>query len=122
MNLSGAEREIMDYIWSRPGAVSAGELVMAFTETRGWKIQTVSTFLARLAEKGALSREKHGGQNRYLPAVTREEYRFGKTKRFLEEEYGGSVHRLVAALYSTDGLTREDIEDLRDWLEKEGTK
>lgn len=120
MNLSEAEREIMDDIWRRPDPVSAGELVNAFSQSKGWKIQTVSTFLARLAEKGALIREKQGGQNRYRAALTREEYQSGKTRRFLEEEYGGSVRSLVAALYSADGLSKSDIDELRQWLEEEG--
>lgn len=119
MNLSEAEKEIMHYIWAREDAVSAGELVSAFADSKGWKIQTVSTFLARLAEKGALTREKRGGQNRYRPAVSQADYQSGRTRRFLEEEYGGSVRKLVAALYSVDGLSREDIDDLRQWLEEE---
>lgn len=120
MNLSEAEREIMDYIWRQPDPVGVGELVHAFSESKGWKIQTVSTFLVRLAEKGALIREKRGAQNRYRAALTREEYQSGKTRRFLEEEYGGSVRRLVAALYSADGLSQSDIDELRQWLEDEG--
>lgn len=120
MNLSEAEREIMDYIWRGGGDVSAAELVAAFADSRGWKIQTVSTFLSRLAEKGALTRIKHGGQNRFVPAVSREEYQNGKARRFLEEEYGGSVRKLVAALYSSRGLSKDDIDELRHWLEQEG--
>lgn len=120
MNLSEAEREIMDYIWLCGSAVSAAELVAAFADSHGWKIQTVSTFLARLAEKGALIREKRGGQNRYSPAVSREAYQSGRARRFLEEEYGGSVRKLVAALYSSQGLSKGEIDELREWLEQEG--
>ena len=51
--LSQAEREIMEVIWDRGEAVTAGELLTVFAQ-RAWKAQTMSTFLSRLADKGML--------------------------------------------------------------------
>ena len=45
--LSDSEFMVMQEIWARNAPVTAGGLVEAFSERRGWKIQTVSTFLTR---------------------------------------------------------------------------
>ena len=53
-SLSESEMEIMRVIWDAGSPVTAAELLERFAH-KGWKIQTVSTFLSRLVEKGVLS-------------------------------------------------------------------
>ena len=89
---------------------------------RGWKIQTVSTFLTRLVDKGMLTCEKHGGQNLYRVAVSEADYRAGETRDFLREVHGGSVQSFFAALGSPGSLSGAEIEELRRWLDGEGAK
>ena len=103
--LSDSEFTIMQEIWSRSGPVTAGGLVEAFSERRCWKIQTVSTFLTRLVDKGMLT-----------------DYRAGETRDFLREVHGGSVQSFFAALGSPGSLSGAEIEELRRWLDGEGTK
>lgn len=103
--LSDSEFTIMQEIWSRSGPVTAGGLVEAFSERRCWKIQTVSTFLTRLVDKGMLTCEKHGGQNLYRVAVSEADYRAGETRDFLREVHGGSVQSFFAALGSPGSLS-----------------
>ena len=56
-SLSESEMEIMRVIWDAGSPVTAAELLELFAH-KGWKIQTVSTFLSRLVEKGVLSVER----------------------------------------------------------------
>lgn len=119
--LSDAEREIMEVIWTKNEAVGVGELTAAFADERGWKMQTVSTFLTRLTEKGMLLCKKQGAQNRYWPAVSAADYRTRKTRSFLEAEYSGSVKNMLAALYDTDGIDREELAALKRWFSQEHT-
>lgn len=86
--LSQAEREIMEVIWDRGEAVTAGELLTVFAQ-RAWKAQTMSTFLSRLADKGMLRGERQGRCTRYQPALS-----------------GGQ------------GLDRDEVEALRVWFEE----
>ena len=120
--LSDSAFTIMPEMWSRSGPVTAGGLVEAFSERRGWKIQTVSTFLTRLVDKGMLTCEKHGGQNLYRVAVSEADYRAGETRDFLREVHGGSVQSFFAALGSPGSLSGAEIEELRRWLDGEETK
>ena len=66
-SLSDSEMEIMRYVWDSGEAVTTSILLEAFAH-KGWKVQTVSTFLTRLADKGALRVEKRGKANVYFPA------------------------------------------------------
>jgi len=114
--LSDSELAIMQHIWRGARPVTAGGLVGAFCESRGWKIQTVNTFLTRLTEKEFLTVRKQGHQNLYSVTVSEAQYRAAETRSFLDEIHGGSVQSLMAALYQSDGLTADDVAELKRWL------
>lgn len=114
--LSESEYLVMRKIWEAGHPVTAGELVAAFCESRGWKIQTVSTFLSRLVEKGMLLCRKQGGQNHFTALVTQAQYRAAETRSFLKEMHGGSVQSLLTTLYDDQGLSGDDISELKQWL------
>lgn len=115
--LSESEELVMKEIWRLAHPVTAGEMTALLTSARGWKLQTVSTFLVRLVEKGILTREKREGQNFYAPAVTEEDYRADQTRRFVAEMHGGSVQSLIASFYDDREISDGDLAALRRWLE-----
>lgn len=115
--LSQAEREIMEVIWDRGTAVTAGELLAVFAQ-RAWKAQTMSTFLSRLADKGMLRGERQGRCTRYRPALSREEYRRRRARHVVDDLYGGSLSAFLSALSGGEGLDRDAVEALRIWFEE----
>ena len=115
--LSQAEREIMEVIWERGTAVTAGELLAVFAR-RAWKAQTMSTFLSRLADKGMLRGERQGRCTRYRPALSREEYRRRRARHVVDDLYGGSLSAFLSALSGGQGLDRDEVEALRIWFEE----
>lgn len=74
--LSDAEEMVMSVIWDNDELMSLEEIRKKSYEKYGkdWKPQTVSTFLARLREKGFVSFEKKGRYCFYTPIVCRQEY------------------------------------------------
>ena len=114
--LSESERAIMRQIWAMERPVTSAQLVAAFSESRGWKAQTVNTFLTRLCEKGMLVGRRRGAQNLYDTAMEEADYRAQETKAFLKEVHRGSVQSFLAALCNEDGLTKQEIDELKDWL------
>ena len=64
-NLTEAESAIMKKIWELNSPVTSSVLMGYFSEERGWKSQTVSTFLSRLVKKGFLSVKRCGAANEY---------------------------------------------------------
>ena len=112
--LSQAEREIMEVIWERTEAVTAGELLAVFAQ-RAWKAQTMSS---RLADKGMLRGERQGRCTRYQPALSREEYRRRRARHVVDDLYGGSLSAFLSALSGGQGLDRDEVEALRVWFEE----
>ena len=70
-SLSESEMEIMEVIWESAAPVTTAQLLEVFSH-KGWKAQTMSTFLSRLVEKGVLAVERRGKANLYTPAMTPE--------------------------------------------------
>lgn len=115
--LSESEMEVMHEIWGKVPPVTSRVLLESFKESgKEWKSQTISTFLSRLVDKGALSVIKEGRTNLYTPKISLEEYNLMKTKGMLDGLYQGSVKNLLSALYDGDKLSNEDITELKKWL------
>lgn len=115
--LSDTEMEVMEVIWECTPPVTSAELLRLFAQRgREWKGQTISTFLSRLVDKGALSATKHGRTNKYIPRISLEDYKLIETKSVLDGLYQGSVKNLISALYDGDKLSNQDIAELKKWF------
>lgn len=115
--LSDTEMELMEVIWECTPPVTSTELLALFAERgREWKAQTISTFLSRLVDKGALTATRDGRTNKYTPRISPEDYKLMETQHVLDGLYQGSVKNLISALYDGDKLSDEDIAELKQWF------
>ncbi|GIP24587.1 BlaI/MecI/CopY family transcriptional regulator [Paenibacillus sp. J22TS3] len=115
--LSDTELELMEVIWGCEHPVTSTELLQTFAgKGKEWKAQTISTFLSRLVEKGALLATRHGRTNSYAPCLSRADYKLWETQNVLNGLYQGSVKNLISALYDGDKLSDEDIAELKQWF------
>ena len=117
-SLSDSEMEIMQAIWSLPSPVTTSQLLKLFAH-KDWKVQTLSTFLTRLVEKGALRVEKQGKSNLYFPALTQADYHKQEAKHVIDSMYHGSLLDFLAAFYGGQGISKEELSELRQWFEQE---
>ena len=115
--ISGSEMEIMQVIWASNAPVTSTQLLEIFAG-KGWKAQTMSTFLSRLVEKGILQSEKIGRANHYIPAITETEYRRREARHIMDDYYNGSLSGFLAALSGGRGLSKDELETLRAWFEE----
>ena len=104
--LPDAELEIMNALWDADAPLTTAELETALPGPPRART-TLLTLLARLEEKGCVTREKQG--RGYLPAESRSLW--GRL-------FGGSPRNFVAALAETDTLTDADIDELAEYLEE----
>jgi len=118
MMLSGAEYKIMDCVWDLHRAVTSADILQEVGAARGWKQPTILTFLTRLVEKGLLTTEKNGKLRSYTAAMTREEYKNEETRAFLAQLYDGSVQNMVACMVDGNGISDEELRELRAWLKE----
>ena len=116
ISITDAELEVMKILWDATEGLTTGEVKNRLD--RSWERTTVLTLLTRLCEKGAVSAEKTGRSFLYKSLVKKEEYGLSKTQGILSSIYNGSVKSMVAALYSGGDLTKEDLRELRAFLEK----
>lgn len=116
--ISETEMEVMEVIWELHHPVTSAELLIFFSEQRGkdWKTQTISTFLARLVDKGLLVVRKQGRSNVYTAHLSLVEYRKRESQSILNKMYQGSIKNFLSALYDNEEISKEDISELKQWF------
>ena len=115
--LSETETEVMHVIWGLASPVTVAQLLAIFEQSKGWKTSTLSTILARLIDKGFLSKEMQGKINYYSAKLSLPAYRKHEAQNLLANLYGGNIKNFVAALVDDEGISKQDMEDLRQWFQ-----
>ena len=114
--LPDAELEIMQALWVCAGPASRADVAARLT--RPLAVTTQLTVLTRLEEKGFLRVEKEGRRSRYTPLISQKDYLAAQSHSFVQKVCGGSLPAFAAALCDS-GLTREELDQLRDLLERD---
>ena len=116
--ISDSELEVMKLLWQAGDALPVTEIRETLQRTRGWEATTVKTLVSRLVSKGALRQERRNVFY-YSPLITEHEYNAWATDSLIRRLYNGSARELVAALVRSEGLTQQDITELRDLFKVE---
>lgn len=116
--LGDAELEIMLAIWEAGEPATSTYVQSQLKGRRDWPLAAVLTSLNRLVEKGFLAVEKQGRGNRYRPLVSESEYKAAEGRGLINRLYGSSFTGMVAALYDGRAISREDLAELREYLDK----
>lgn len=110
--ISGSELEVMKVLWEAEEALPLTDIRKALQSRFAWSDPTVKTLLRRLCEKAVVAQEKRKVFY-YSPRISQEDYNAWAAKDLVNRLFKGSARNLVAALVRADGLTEEDIGDLR---------
>ena len=116
--ITASELEVMKLLWHAEDALPVTEIREKLQESKGWEPATIKTLVSRLVTKGAVRQEKRNVYY-YSPLISEEEYSAWATKDLITRLYNGSARDLVAALVHSDGLTKEDIEELQSMFQVE---
>ena len=95
------------------------ELHEELQKERPWNLSALQTLLGRLVRRGFLQTEKRGKSRYYTPLVTEEDYLAEDSRRYFQKWTGGSLRDLVACLYVNHSVTKEDLEELKAFIEDE---
>ena len=115
--LTASEWNILNCLWERsPRTVMqlAGEL----EKTVGWARSTTITVLHRMEAKGLVRCEQAGRGKAYVPLVERDQAAVAETRSFLDRVYQGSVGMMMSAMAKQEGLSRDQIAQLRAILDQ----
>ncbi len=115
--ISDAEYAVMEALWARH-PLTAAEVCQSVCETRDWSLPTVKTLLSRLVGKEAVRTEPDGRRFLYTPAIAREDYVGGESKRLVDRLFGGRAASLVAHLAEQEALTERDISEIEALLKE----
>ena len=109
--------EVLDFILGK-GPVSVRDAGEHFAEVSGLARTTVQTVMERLRKKGFLERRSEGGLFLYEAAVQRRALMDSLIGDFIRNKLGGSVSPLVAYLADGSRLDKDEIEQLRQIVDR----
>ena len=110
--ITDSELEVLKVLWTSDSALPLSVIRSSLQTTMEWEAATIKTLLARLVSKNAVLQEKREVFY-YSPLVTEEDYNAWATARLINRLYKGRASNLVAALLNTDGISKDDIAELR---------
>ena len=114
--ISEAEHAVMSALWDR-APLTANEVAEA-VEDRGWSLATVKTLLSRLVAKQAVTTAPDGKRFLYSPALARDTYLGGESRRMVDRLFGGSAAGLFAHLAESEALTPSDLDQIEALLKE----
>src|SRR5512146_1148732 len=118
MEVAFTEREldVMDVLWEAGGGSTVAEVRERLADELAYT--TVLTVLRTLEEKGYVAHEEEGKAYRYRPLVGREAAGTSALRRLVRKVFRGSPELLLTQLVSDRGLSREELERMRELLEE----
>lgn len=116
--LPDGELAVMQALWACEAPASGADLEARLQSTHPMAPTTVLTILTRLGEKGFVAAEKSGRRSLYRPLVSQADYLAAQSGAFFRGLCGGSVSTFAAALCDS-GLSREELAQLRELLERD---
>ena len=116
IKLTQKEEFAMDLFWEK-GPLFVKEL-MDFYEEPKPHINTLSSVVRSLEEKGLLTDEAFGGSFRYSPAMTREEFGQQTFKGVIGKYFDNSYLRAVSALVKEEDISIDELKKLIKMVEK----
>ncbi len=117
--LPDTELKVMQVIWHSETPICTAAIREELQKERLWNLSALQTLLGRLVNRGFLATEKRGKSRFYDPLVTEEDYLAEDSRRYFQKWTGGSLRDLVACLYENHSVTKEELEDLKAFIEEE---
>lgn len=114
--LSNSELEIMIKLWDAENPMSFEEIYKA-VEERNWEESTVRSFIQRMMTKGFIQSEADGRKRLYSPKVNRN-YIDRQSQNLISRLYDDSVQNFIAGLYQNNALSKQDLQELKTFLEE----
>ena len=115
--LSRSEAKFADLIWKHE-PIGSGELVKICEKEMEWKKSTTYTVLKKLCEKGIFQ-----NQNAVVTSLIKKDELYARqSRRFVEDAFGGSLPKFLAAFIGGNRLSDRQAEELKSLIDqhKEG--
>ena len=114
--LPDTELEIMKVLWGEGRTLSTSEVKLLLERARPWNVSALQTLLNRLISRGFLESYKEGKNRFYRPLVSEKDYLAVENRLFLEKLNNRSLTKLVASLYESRSVSKEDLDELAEFI------
>ncbi len=114
--LTEREQEIMSILWAQ-GPIFVREMLEYFPEPRP-HVNTVSTIVRILEEKGHVSHETIAGSHQYYALTPQTEYRKKSMGRLVRDFFNNSYKMAISALVEEEKVSVDELREIIDMIEQ----
>lgn len=118
MYLSTREEEVMQYLWSR-GPSLVKELVDLYPDPKP-HVNTVSTVVRGLEDKGFVGHEPAGHSFRYFAVKSREEFGRRSFSQLVKGYFNNNYLGAVSTLVEEEKVSLDELKELIAMIENKG--
>jgi BlaI family penicillinase repressor len=115
--LTDVEWAIMGALWQHEPC-TAGTVQEALQEAHGWAYSTVKTTMDRMVAKGLLATHSIRNLQMFVPRITRTEAKRAELRRVLSRAFNGALTPMIQFLVEDEGLSAEELKQLRKLLDR----
>lgn len=118
---SKTEWFIMDVIWNAQGSITAAEIITQLKGTLNISARTIRVLINRLLAKGVIRHEvdeKDSRMYHYYAVKSKDECLMEKQERFVQHYFGGNSTMAVASFLEKSKLSREQLAELENLVER----
>ena len=112
---------IMQVLWDK-GQATAREITDTISQKEAIAHSTVQTLLRGLEEKAAVDHKAEGRTFVFFPLVKEKQFKDTATRDLVERVFGGDAANLMAHLLSDKKVSRKEIDQIREMINKRGMK
>lgn len=116
--LTPKEEELMQLLWEH-GPISISKLLELYPEPKP-HFNTISTVMRRLDAKGFVDHNDLSGIFHYFAKVEKEYFRRRSFSNFVKNYFGGSYYGAVSALVADDKISKDELKELLELIERKG--
>lgn len=111
--LAEGEMKFVELIWKNE-PIKSGELVRLCEENFKWKKSTTYTVLKKLCLRGILE----NNNSIVSSIISKDEYFKYKSEEFVEDTFGGSLPKFLAAFMGNKRLSKKQADELKELIDK----
>jgi predicted transcriptional regulator len=115
--LTETQREIMQIVWEL-GEATVSEIHGRVSQQRDVARNTIQTLIVRLEEKGWLRHVELGRKFVYSAAKPQTKSLGARLSHIVDRLFGGSPEQLVNALLEYRGLSKSELQNIRELIEQ----
>jgi predicted transcriptional regulator len=117
--LAQGEAKFAELIWLHE-PITSMELVKLCEKEMNWKKSTTYTVLKKLCDKGIFQNDS----TLVSSLITKDEFYARKSRRFVEDTFGGSLPQFITAFIGGSKLNDRQVEELKKLIDqhKEGQR